>query len=99
MNIRFSKSAGQELERIAAYLSEHAPEYKDHVLSEIDKLIMSLQTYANRGKPIAIVKERTVRERYVLSYRIIYYSEMETVYILSVEHQRQRRKRPRIPNE
>ena len=93
MNIIYSERALSHLRGIKAYLIENAPAYVSHVLDGLLNKIESLNKLPLRGRPTPeLLKEGgDVREIYFDPYRISYLIDDDTIFILAVQHQRQKR--------
>lgn len=95
MNVLMSRVARERLQEIADYLQANAPEYRDLVLSRLRGRIMSLAELPYRGVPTKALHNPGVREIYEMSYRIAYLvqEDRNRVFIVIIEHRRQRRSR------
>lgn len=95
MTVKYSERAHSHLLAIRAYLLEHAPEYVSHVMEGLLDKIDSLENMPWRGRPVPELLEEggDVREVYFSPYRVSYLIEGQNIYVLAVQHQRQKRRK------
>jgi toxin ParE1/3/4 len=85
MQLRWTEEAANDLERIADYLSEHAPDRAAELVRTVYDAPATLLTFPNRGR---LGKKEGTRE-YVLSplpYLIVYAVRGDAIYVVRILH-------------
>jgi toxin ParE1/3/4 len=85
MELRWTQEAAADLERIADYLSVHAPERAERLVRALYEAPSSLLTFPNRGRS---GKKEGTRELVMspLPYIVIYRVREDTVYVIRILH-------------
>ncbi|MCX6593234.1 MAG: type II toxin-antitoxin system RelE/ParE family toxin [Acidobacteria bacterium] len=89
MTLRWTAEAARDLERIANYLFDHAPDRAEDLVNRIYNAPADLLTFPHRGRP---GKKRGTRELVLvpLPYLVVYRIADETIQILRILHGAQR---------
>jgi toxin ParE1/3/4 len=85
MQLRWTEEAANDLERIADYLFEHAPDRAAELVRTVYDAPAALLTFPNRGR---LGKKAGTRE-FVLSplpYLIVYTVRGDAIYIVRILH-------------
>lgn len=85
MELRWTEEAAADLERIADYLFEHAPERATQLVRVLYEAPATLLTFPNRGRP---GKRDDTRELIMspLPYVIVYTVRADAVYVVRILH-------------
>jgi toxin ParE1/3/4 len=85
MQLRWTKEAAADLERIADYLFAHTPERAAQLLRSIYEAPVALLTFPNRGRP---GKKEGTRELVMLSlpYIVVYAVRGDVIYVVRILH-------------
>ena len=89
MQVRWTSAATEDLENVANYLFENAPEHAARLTRELYKSASLLKKFPNRGRA---GKKSGTRELVVrsLPYVIVYQVAADVVYIVRILHGAQR---------
>jgi toxin ParE1/3/4 len=85
MQLRWTEEAANDLERIADYLFEHAPDRAAELVRTVYDAPAALLTFPNRGR---LGKKEGTRE-FVLSplpYLIVYTVRDDAIYVVRILH-------------
>ena len=90
MRIRWTPAAATDLERIASYLEDHHPSYRQFTMRQIYEGIRSLKDWPSRGRP---GDEEGTRELLFapLPYIAVYRLSEKWIEVLRIYHGAQRR--------
>ena len=85
MELRWTQEAAADLERIADYLFEHAPERAERLVRALYDAPRSLLTFPNRGR---LGKKEGTRELVMspLPYIVVYTVRGHAVYVVRMLH-------------
>lgn len=85
MELRWTEEAAADLERIADYLFEHAPERAERLVRALYDAPSGLLTFPHRGRP---GKKEGTREFVMapLPYIIVYTVRNDTVFVVRILH-------------
>jgi toxin ParE1/3/4 len=85
MQLRWTEEAASDLERIADYLVEHAPERAAQLVRAVYEAPVSLLTFPNRGRR---GRREETRELVLspLPYVVVYAVRGEVIYIVRILH-------------
>ena len=86
MKIIWTKSAVSSLENIKNYIALESEYYAIDLIEKIISAVEKLSNFPRLGRQVAEAKSEDVREIIYGSYRIIYKSDKDTVYILAIIH-------------
>jgi len=91
MKVVWTEEALERLEDIQYYLAinQKAPAAADEVMGRLFSRIPQIQDMPLSGRQVSDYDNLNVRELLENPYRIIYFIDNQTIYILSVMHQRQ----------
>jgi addiction module RelE/StbE family toxin len=82
----WSPEAIEDVESIAAYISRDSKRYAAAVVGTILDLGHDLKRSPFMGRMVPELEVKSIRERFVYSYRIIYRIEGDTITIAAVVH-------------
>jgi len=85
MELRWTEGAAQDLEHIASYLFEHAPDRAAELVRQIYDAPFALLTFPYRGRP---GKKRGTRELVLspLPYIVVYQIAGRIIHIVRILH-------------
>jgi toxin ParE1/3/4 len=85
MQVRWTKEAANDLERIADYLLEHAPDQAQDLIDRVYNAPTTLLTFPNRGRP---GKREGTRELVLapLPYVVVYMVRGDVVFVVRILH-------------
>ena len=83
MHLRWSPSAAEDLEKIADYLFERAPQYAPAIVRKIQDSCHLLLGFPNIGR---LGSQQGTRELVVSPYIIVYQVRNEAVYVVRILH-------------
>lgn len=89
MQLRWTEEAANDLEHIADYLLQHAPDRADQLIQRIYDAPSSLLTLPNRGRPGKLPGTR----EHVLSplpYVVVYAVRGDVLFVIRILHGAQR---------
>ena len=84
--VAWSRSALEDVEAIATYISRDSPSYAGAVVRKILNSTRSLESFPFSGRIVPEFDEKNIREVLAYSYRIVYRVEGRTVTIAAVIH-------------
>lgn len=84
--LRWSPAAVEDVEQIASYIERDSAWYAQAVVSRFMAAAESLQALPERGRVVPELRDVSVREVFVYSYRLIYRATSDTVLVLAVVH-------------
>ncbi len=85
----WSPRAIDDIDAIAAYIARDSVSYAAAVVQKIIEVTRSLNNGALSGAKVQEFGDKTVREQFAYTYRIIYQVEGEMVTVLAVIHGKQ----------
>jgi len=85
MQLRWTEEAANDLERIADYLLEHAPDRAQDLIDRVYDAPTTLLTFPNRGRP---GKREATRELVLapLPYVVVYMVRGDVVFVVRILH-------------
>jgi toxin ParE1/3/4 len=88
MELRWTREAAADLERIADYLFAHTPERAEHLVRALYEAPAMLLTFPNRGRP---GKRANTRELVMwrLPFIVVYTVRGDIVYVVRSLHEAQ----------
>lgn len=84
--IRWTTSASSDVEGIADYIARDSGSYAAVLVTGIRDAARTLDTLPDLGRVVPELENPNIRELIVGSYRLIYRTDPEAVYILAVIH-------------
>jgi toxin ParE1/3/4 len=87
-NIIWSEQALDDIDAIAEYINRDSPFYAQRVAEEILELAISIAEQPLIGRIVPELKDESVRERFIYSYRVIYEIRSSQIEIIAVIHGR-----------
>ena len=78
--------AKQDLKRIFDYIERDSRYYAEEVVSKVVDLSIGLDSLPDQGRIVPEINEPYIREVFVYSYRLIYQTKLDQVYVLAVIH-------------
>jgi toxin ParE1/3/4 len=85
--VAWSEEALEDLEAIAAYIGRDSPVHAQRIVGEFFELADSILANPQIGRVVPELKERSIRECFLYSYRLIYEVQQQ-IDILAVIHGR-----------
>jgi plasmid stabilization system protein ParE len=85
-SVAWTSLARDELDEVLEYVAEDSPEAAEKVLEVVLRLGESLAVFAERGRVVPEVRDRTIREVFVYSYRLIYEVTQSEIRVLAFIH-------------
>ena len=85
-SVAWTPLARDGLDEILAYIAEDSPEAAEKVLEVVLRVAESLSVFAERGRVVPELQDRSIREVFVYLYRIIYELSASEVRILAFIH-------------
>lgn len=82
----WSLNALADVEGIATYISRDSTSYASAVVGKIIKSTRNLENHPLADRMVPEFEDRTIREVFAYSYRVVYRLESETVTIAAVIH-------------
>lgn len=89
MVITWSLKAKQHLKDIYTYIAADSPFYAAKVKEEILGTVNQLADFPASGRIVPEIHDPTIRECLLYSYRLIYQTFADQIYILAIVHMRQ----------
>ena len=86
LRIVWSPEAVEDLESIAEYISRDSESYAKAVVTKVIDLVQRLGGYPLIGRVVPEINDKSIRERFAYSYRIIYRVEKDRILVLAVVH-------------
>ena len=90
MNIVWTNEARARLRDIRAYIAEESPGVAAEVVHGLVVRSQQLEVAPNSGRPVPEYPDESVRELLERPYRLIYQQVGDDIFILTVQHYRQR---------
>ncbi len=87
-SIIWSEQALDDIDAIAEYISRDSPFYGQCVTEEILDLANLIAEQPHIGRIVPELKDESVRERFIYSYRVIYEIRSSQIEIIAVIHGR-----------
>ncbi len=84
--LAWSPEAIEDIESIASYIERDSPWYARAVASRIVETAETIPDHPELGRIVPEIGDRSIRERFVYSYRIIYRLESERILLVAVIH-------------
>ncbi|MDR9466833.1 type II toxin-antitoxin system RelE/ParE family toxin [Marinospirillum sp.] len=85
--VSWSPEAIEDLENIAEYISRSSEYYANAVVSEMLSVARNIGEFPLIGRILPELSDKTLRERFVYSYRLIYRIESnQSILIVAVIH-------------
>lgn len=84
----WSPEAIEDIESIAEYIARDSPWYAQVTVSKIVSMAESVSKLPERGRVVPEIKDASIRERFVYSYRMIYRVNTDRVLVVAVIHGR-----------
>ena len=84
--LSWSPEAAEDVEQIATYIERDSSWYAQAVVARFLAAAESLREFSERGRVVPELRDPSVRECFVYSYRLIYRVSPGTVLILAVIH-------------
>lgn len=82
----WAEAAWNDLQQTAEFIARDSPRYAAAFVSEVRDAARSLARFAERGRVVPEVREPTIRELLVGSYRLIYQIQENASNILALIH-------------
>lgn len=87
--VNWSPEALEDVDGIAEYIARDSAFYASAVVSKIKEQSQSVRHLAERGHIVPELKNKTIRELFIYSYRLIYQVIGRDVLIIAVIHGKQ----------
>jgi toxin ParE1/3/4 len=84
--LAWSPEAIEDIESIASYIERDSPWYARAVVSKIVETAEAIPDHPELGRTVPEIDDKSIRERFVYSYRIIYRIEQERILVATVVH-------------
>lgn len=84
--LSWSPEAVEDVEQIATYIERDSAWYAQAVVARFVATAESLRELPERGRIVPELRDTSVRECFVYSYRLIYSVSPEAVLVLAVVH-------------
>lgn len=84
----WASAALEDLEAAAEYIQRDSPAYAASFVTRTLQAARSLSDFPERGRNIPEIRDETIREIFIQSYRLIYRIEKASVSILALIHGR-----------
>lgn len=84
--LAWSPEAIEDIEAIASYIERDSPWYARAVVSKIVETAEAIPDHPELGRVVPEIDDKSIRERFVYSYRIIYRIEQERILVATVVH-------------
>ena len=84
--LAWSPEAIEDIEAIASYIERDSPWYTRAVVSKIVETSDAIPDHPELGRIVPEIGDKSIRERFVYSYRIIYRIEQERILVATVLH-------------
>ena len=86
LRLSWSPEAIEDIAGIASYIERDSPWYARAVASRIVETAETIPEFPEIGRIVPEIANRSIRERFVYSYRIIYRIEEQQILIAAVIH-------------
>jgi len=84
--LAWSPEAIEDIEAIASYIERDSLWYARAVVAKIVETAEAILNHPELGRIVPEIDDRSIRERLVYSYRIIYRIEQERILVATVVH-------------
>ncbi len=84
--LAWSPEAIEDIEAIASYIERDSLWYARAVVAKIVETAEAIPDHPELGRIVPEIDGRSIRERFVYSYRIIYRIEQERILVATVVH-------------
>jgi plasmid stabilization system protein ParE len=84
----WSQEALDDIDAIADYIHRDSPHHARRIVEEFFALAASIAEQPKMGRVIPELKDKTLRERFVYSYRVLYEIRPAQIEVLAVIHGR-----------
>ena len=84
--VRWSPEATEDLESIAEYITRDSEFYARAVVSEILSVSRDICNFPLAGRVVPEMDDKSIRERLIYSYRLVYRVEPEQILVIAVIH-------------
>ncbi len=84
--LAWSPEAIEDIEAIASYIERDSLWYARAVVAKIVETAEAIPEHPELGRIVPEIDDRSIRERFVYSYRIIYRIEQERILVATVVH-------------
>ena len=85
-SVAWTSLARDGLDEVLEYITEDSPEAAEKVLEVVLGVAESLSVFSERGRVVPEVRDRSIREVFVYSYRLIYELSPSEVRVLAFIH-------------
>ena len=82
----WSSRALDDVDSIATYISRDSTAHASAVVTKIIRVIRTLRRFPFAGRVVPEFQDKSLRERFVYNYRVIYRVQERTVIIAAVIH-------------
>ncbi|MDO8965300.1 type II toxin-antitoxin system RelE/ParE family toxin [Algoriphagus sp.] len=86
VNIFWSDLAVQDLKTIHSYIKEGSKFYADQQVQKLIKRVDQLENFPESGRIVPEFSISQIRELTEGNYRIVYYLDLDSVFIMRVHH-------------
>lgn len=84
--VKWTELAWNDLESIAEYIARDSKNYASAFVREVREASRSLDRFPERGRVVVELNDTSIRELFVRSYRLIYKTQEDAVYIIAFVH-------------
>ena len=84
--LAWSPEAIEDIEAIASYIERDSLWYARAVVAKIVETAEAIPDHPELGRIVPEIDDKSIRERFVYSYRIIYRIEQERILVATVVH-------------
>ena len=84
--LAWSPEAIEDIEAIASYIERDSLWYARAVVAKIVETAEAIPDHPELGRIVPEIDDRSIRERFVYSYRIIYRIEEQRILVATVVH-------------
>jgi addiction module RelE/StbE family toxin len=84
--LTWSPEAIEDIEAIASYIERDSPWYARAVVAKIVETAEAIPDHPELGRIVPEIDDRSIRERFVYSYRIIYRIEQGRILVATIVH-------------
>ena len=85
-SVAWTPLARDGLDEVLAYIAEDSPEAAEKVLEVVLRVAESLGVFSERGRVLPELGDKSIREVFVYSYRMIYEVMLDEVRVLAFIH-------------
>lgn len=86
MRVEWSEPATADLDAIRAYIARDSEYYAARFVQQVVKTTKMLGTFPELGQVVPESAERTLRERVLQNYRVLYEVQEKRVLIIAIIH-------------